>query len=54
MKFFKRNEKTIISSVTSDSLKTTKEINSRHFWEWGGRKPGKNDLEIFMLKHEVF
>lgn len=51
MKFFKMNEKTIILSIISDSSKTTKEINSRHFWEWAGRKPRKNDLEIFMLKH---
>lgn len=49
MKFFKRNEKTIILSIISDSSKTTKEINSRHFREWAERKPRKNDLEIFIL-----
>lgn len=49
VKFFKRNEKTIILSIISDSSKTTKEINSRHFREWAERKPRKNDLEIFML-----
>ena len=41
MQFFKRNEKTIISPIISDSSKTTKEINSRHFQEGAGRKPRK-------------
>lgn len=41
VKYFKRNKKITISSITFYSSKTTKEINSKYFRECAGRKPRK-------------